>query len=551
MRLTTARSAALLSLGLFTAAAGCASSSKHATTPVGRDSGTPTPSCARPVRAATATQVKGSTVDWDLTSFDGTRIRLHWMPVDTAGTRRPTVLMGPGWSLPGSTEQKGAPGAVAAIMGGGSIATLHDAGYNVLTWDPRGFGASAGEAEVDSADFEGRDVERLIDWVAGQPGVELDRPGDPRMGMVGGSYGGGIQYQVAALDCRVDAIVPNMAWNSLETSLYKSGLMKAGWAGLLIAAAPTAHLDPHITTAYDQGKAQGTLEAAEADWFRARGPGDAVAKIKAPTLIVQGTADTLFTLDEGITNYRLLRKAGTTVSMLWYCGGHGPCLTDPGDPNAVGAATLAWLDRWVKKDAKVDVGARVDLIDNEGNRYQAEDYPIALGEPVVASGTGTLALKAEGGSGPLPANAPTTDFFATFAKGILPGPATNAVDVSIPAPATARLVVGAPELHLTYQGTVAEGDRPTRVFAQLVDDATGLVVGNQVTPLAVTLDGASHEVTVPLEVVSYALRPTSKLRLQLVAATTAYAEPRFGGEVTFQQVEVRLPVAKGLTPPSR
>ena len=82
--------------------------------------------------------------------------------------------------------------------------------------DPRGFGDSTGLAEVDSPAFEAKDVSRLIDWVATRPGVELDAPGDPRMGMVGGSYGGGIQWVTAAQDCRIDAIVPTISWHSFR-----------------------------------------------------------------------------------------------------------------------------------------------------------------------------------------------------------------------------------------------------------------------------------------------------------------------------------------------
>lgn len=100
--------------------------------------------------------------------------------------------MGPGWSLPGDTDTTG-----QGILGGSPIKNLRAAGYNVLTWDPRGFGKSTGLAEVDSPAYEAKDVSVLINWVSTLPGIQLDRPGDPRMGMVGGSYGGGIQFVTA------------------------------------------------------------------------------------------------------------------------------------------------------------------------------------------------------------------------------------------------------------------------------------------------------------------------------------------------------------------
>ena len=111
--------------------------------------------------------------DFDLTSFDGTTIRIHWFPDPSAdGRARPTVLMGPGWGESGDTDT-----SQAGIQGALSIAQLWQGGFNVLTWDPRGFGHSGGAAEVDSPNDEGRDVSAMINWVAQQPGVEVESSG--------------------------------------------------------------------------------------------------------------------------------------------------------------------------------------------------------------------------------------------------------------------------------------------------------------------------------------------------------------------------------------
>ena len=45
-------------------------------------------------------------------------------------------------------------------------APLRKAGFNVLTWDSRGFGNSGGTVTVDAPDKEARDVSALIDWLA-------------------------------------------------------------------------------------------------------------------------------------------------------------------------------------------------------------------------------------------------------------------------------------------------------------------------------------------------------------------------------------------------
>ena len=151
---------------------------------------------------------------------------------------------------------------------------------------------------------------RLIDWVTQQPGVQLDGTGDPRLGMVGASYGGGIQLVTAAIDCRVDAIVPQIAWHSLDTSLYKAQTVKSGWGDLLYSVAQGHSIDPQITSAYNDGNSSGVISAADRRWFVQRGPGDLVRRITAPTLFEQGTIDTLFPLDEAVANFRILRAAG-------------------------------------------------------------------------------------------------------------------------------------------------------------------------------------------------------------------------------------------------
>lgn len=143
-------------------------------------------------------------------SFDGTPIVTHFFPAEglAPGKRAPTVLAGHGYGLTGQTDQNANSDP---IFGQTGVGPIRRAGYNVLTWDARGFGGSGGQVEADSKDFEGRDVQALIDHVAKQPEVQLDRANDPRLGMSGTSYGGAIQLVTAGIDRRVDAIAPTIA----------------------------------------------------------------------------------------------------------------------------------------------------------------------------------------------------------------------------------------------------------------------------------------------------------------------------------------------------
>ncbi len=487
--------------------------------------------------------VAGAPDDLVVTSFDDTPIRIHWFPDPAASDEQPspTVLMGPGWGLAGDTASSS-----VGILGSVDVQSMRAAGYNVLTWDPRGFGRSGGVATVNDPEREGRDVQRLLDWVAEQPVAETDAAGDPRVGMVGGSYGGGIQLVAAAIDCRVDAIVPVMAWHSLGTSLYRSETVKTGWAGILSNLPTGAVTDPHIDSAYSDGVVEGSLTDEDREWFLSRGPGELVEQVRVPTLLVQGTVDTLFTLDEALTNLEILESNDVPSAMLWFCGGHGICLTDEGDPERVSTATLAWLDRWVKGDQSVDTGPRIDLIVQTGERFTAATFP----EPsssVTASGSGSLELIELGGSGPVWPLQGSGGLVGGIAAPVTPARAEHAVEVEVPFDEDA-LIIGSPQLTLTYRGTTPDGVRPTRVFAQLVDGSTGHVLDNQITPVPLELDGREHTVEVPMEVVSFAARAGSSVTLQVVATTVAYAVPRLGGAVELSRIEVSLPVVEGLTP---
>ena len=82
---------------------------------------------------------------------------------------------------------------------------LVDRGFVVLAWTARGFGASGGQIALDSPDYEVADARALVDWLAARPEVVQDGPGDPRVGVTGGSYGGALALLLAGYDRRVDA----------------------------------------------------------------------------------------------------------------------------------------------------------------------------------------------------------------------------------------------------------------------------------------------------------------------------------------------------------
>jgi ABC-2 type transport system ATP-binding protein len=68
------------------------------------------------------------------------------------------------------------------------------------------------------------------------------------------------------------------------------------------------------------------------------------------------------------------------------------------------------------------------------------------------------------------------------------------------------------------------------------------VLGNQATPIPVTLDGAEHTIARPLEPVAAAATAGSRYQLQIVASTGVYGPQRATGAITFSRVHVDLPV---------
>lgn len=474
-----------------------------------------------------------------VTSFDGTQISTNFFPASglQAGQTAPTVLNGPGLGSAGEIDPTSETTVFDLVPG---LVPLRDGGYNVVTWDPRGEFASGGILQLDNPFFEGRDVQAIISWVAARPETELDAPGDPTMGMVGGSYGGGIQLVTAGIDDRVDAIVPVIAWNSLTRALYPTKAFKSGWATLLglDLLEAGARINSQIYPAIILGDLFGFITETQQAILESSGPTVLVSSITAPTLLIQGTADGLFTLAQAVTNAMLLDANGVPVEMIWACGGHGVCL-DPLNPIQTPLlvnSTLDWLDRYVRGNELVPTGPRFEWFDQNGTYHSSDLLPTEpdfYGEPVVTEGDGGFLpiIPIIGGSGPQ-TQSPTP----LIVSPALASEASLALNLEISAPAGTQ-IVGAPEITLTYSGL----GTATHIYGQLVDDATGLVLGNLVTPIPVTLNGRSQTVTIDLEQIAYTAEPGDTLTLQLVGFATPYLDLLQVGFINVESVSLSLP----------
>ena len=257
---------------------------------------------------------------------------------------------------------KRAPAVLLAHGFGGSKADTRDEaeqlarhGYAVLTWSARGFGQSGGDITLDSPDYDVKDVRQLVDWLAKRPEVRLDGPGDPRVGIAGQSYGGGISLLAAAYDKRIDAIAPQITWYDLADSLFPdatgkgaaNGVFKKAWAGIFFTAGAGAtacgRFLPSLCAMYEKVAETGHATPEAIATLRRDSPSSVAGRIHVPTLLIQGQADSLFPLDQSDRNARAI--TGAPVRTVWFQGGH-----DGGDPETdrVRGLVTGWFDQYLK-----------------------------------------------------------------------------------------------------------------------------------------------------------------------------------------------------------
>ncbi|MGO4343549.1 CocE/NonD family hydrolase [Pedococcus sp. 2YAF34] len=282
---------------------------------------------------------------------------------------------GPAARVPAILTTNGFGGSKADQAGLGKA--FAGRGYAVLSYTGLGFPDSGCKISLDDPGVDGVAASSLVTFLggggtapysssdvagaaggAGTLGVDftvLDDAAthDPRLGMIGGSYGGQIQFATAAGDSRVDTLVPLITWNDLRYSLAPNntslaqgvtyansapGTQKIGWTGLffgvgILDGLQGAAVDP----ARNVGCPNFVLEACQAkatldtigyptsDTYRLTdrvSVAHYIDKVTVPTFLIQGENDTLFNLQESVATYRSLKARGVPVTMAWQSWGH-------------------------------------------------------------------------------------------------------------------------------------------------------------------------------------------------------------------------------------
>lgn len=332
---------------------------------------------------------------------------------------------------PGVTARKPGPALLATNGFGGTKADQADFaqgfgehGYVTLSYTGLGFvDGDLCPITLDDREHDGAAASQLLRFLGGDRSIVAvdDATGervhvdqvirqdrrtkvrhDPAVGMVGGSYGGQIQFAAAAVEHaagtdRLDAIVPMITWNDLSYSLNpdnsglpggsalsgsvgsaETGVFKYQWSLLFTALGLASGLqdlpalddpaqvrtlarenclnfDAPVCTALAEVAATGYASQASVEFLRSNSVASYTSDVRVPTLLAQGQADTLFNLQESVATYSALKAQGTPVSLVWQSWGHSGLDPLPGELDQrnpensyQGRQALAWFDHYVR-----------------------------------------------------------------------------------------------------------------------------------------------------------------------------------------------------------
>ncbi|PWU50994.1 ABC transporter ATP-binding protein, partial [Micromonospora globispora] len=295
-----------------------------------------------------------------------------------------------------------------------------------------------------------------------------------------------------------------------------------------------------ICAAYLRIATTGRADAEAVALLRRSSPAGVLDRIKAPTLLVQGEADSLFPLAEGDANARGIAAAGTPVRVAWFTGGHDGGEGPTSDSDRVKFLTAQWLDHYVKGEgAAPGEGftfsriAGFDALDRGlvATGFRTADYPGVTGDArleLPVAGPAQRIANPPNGNPAAISSVPFAGALGSLVDGVagdIPGqharfesaPLTEAVDV-----------VGAP----TFAIRAASPTGEAVLFIKLYDvdpngAATlpdGLVAPVRLTGLPETLD-AAQPVTVTLPAIVRRFEAGHRLRVVVATSDQAYATP--------------------------
>src|SRR3954468_12627627 len=466
---------------------------------------------------------------------------------------------------------------------------LHERGYVVIAWSARGHGQSGGRIHLNDPAYEIADARRLLDLAAKRPDVELDRPGDPRAGVMGASSGGALGLMLAGADHRVDGVVSAITWNDLADAFFPQaavtkppttaagrspigvpGPFKQVWASNFFLSAlrgggdgegagadRCGRFDPTICRLFVQASETGTAAPELASLLRAHSSKPTMNAVTAPTFLVQGVGDSLFGLDQADANASALAAVGTPYAVRWSDGGHDAASTHEAEEVE---ASYTWLDHYVR-----DKAARGSALPTaaftygtpagrpgqpttlhtltaypglSGSGLQTTELPLATGSGVLVHPPGgqPASLIAVPGLAALGIN------LSTYQIAALPGQSAALDTQPI---AEAATVVGSP----TMRVTVTSDSPNVTLFASVwrVTGGSVTLTNPLVAPVRLSVTpGRPTPVTISLPAATYDLPAGTRWRVLLTSTESTYSNSRTPSAVRISGASaLTLPVAAG------
>jgi ABC-2 type transport system ATP-binding protein len=536
--------------------------------------------------------------------------------VPTSPTDPTPVTLDVALSIPDGVDAARPAPAVVLLHGFASDRTSQHAraaalvadGYVVAMPSARGFGASGGTITLADRDREGRDLVAIVDLLGARHEVRSDGPGDPRVALVGTSYGGGLALLAAGLDARVDAVVAITAWHDLAAALAPNaagpagtGPLKVGWTSLLFTARALpgddldrrdlargdltggdlaqevrcGRFDPTVCGLADRAAIAGTLDRTGRTVL-ARSSLTGSLSPTAATLLIQGRGDTLFGIDAALSTARELTELTAPVRVRLVAGEHGPV----GRAAAAGllaAEVDAWLARWLRDE--VDDPRAVDgvLVHDAGGRLTEVSWPVTAGDreslllapraqgllaPVNATGSGSAAdgeqVVLVTPAGGLPASLTVLpglgdlggfgDLASLVGGADVPGQSLSLETSALDA---AMLLLGP----TTVTVDVATETGELQLFARLSEVVPGgraTIIGSLVAPARLTsiaTDASTPtRITLVIPEVAHLVGAGNRLRLTLSTTDQSFANLREPGTVVLAPATLTLALrGEGLT----
>lgn len=474
---------------------------------------------------------------------DGTKIAITvFKPSGASATSQvPVILHSHGWA--GSRNR----------TVGGAIKEFLDAGIGAVSIDQRGHGQSGGQAHVQDPTRETEDIKAVIDHIAGLDWVRLDGPGDPVLGAIGGSYGGGYQT-MTALDeiadegrTRFNALAPEITWYDLPESLAPQGVVRSVWTALLYAVG--ARMVPQYiheaqawgtaTGWWPDGTILGQKVAGVPDIdseFHKHSPvafAERGIKIDVPVLFRQGISDNLFNLNQGI---HLLQDAVTDEAqeqsyLVGYNGGHAL-------PNVVPAGSSGGSDACSPGSfTKLSIQFFQQIFSGQSTSGLLPDrYNLT-----TADGSKCLSFDSFKAGSTFPVSLAGGNTISTSGLG---------APLHIPITSEPITVTGIP----TLKGSVTALGIDSRAFFGLSlgsSPADARVITNNLMPLRrpLPVTGSDFEIELPGVAVEMPEGKTLFLTITPVSDMFVYHGSRAPGALVLSGLEVNLPSPTGCGPP--